>query len=176
MPTSSPIFVYEVCRLIMDVKPLFILDIGIGFGKFGFLAREYADVWFGRLKKEEWKTRIVGVEIFEPYVQELQRMIYSEIVIGNALEVLKVAGKYDVIICGDVLEHFHKEQGLELLQLVRDKSKYACVIVPEKVRVPGQGCEFGNVYETHLSQWGEEELKKYGAVQKRNGAYFLLME
>lgn len=174
MPTSSPIFAYEVCRLIMDVAPVTVLDVGIGFGKYGFLAREYADVWFGRLKKEEWKTRIVGIEIFEPYIQELQRMIYSEIVIGNALEVLRLAGKYDVIICGDVLEHFHKEQGLELLQLMKEKGKKVCVITP--VHMTGQGSEFGNIYETHLGQWSEEELKQYGAVQKRNGAYFLLME
>lgn len=58
MPTSSPDPITYVCKKIVEVKPNTVLDVGVGFGKYGFLAREYTDIWNDRYFREEWKWLI----------------------------------------------------------------------------------------------------------------------
>ena len=93
-----------------------------GFGKFGFLTREYTDVRLGRYFN--WETRIDGIEIFESYITQLQREIYDNIYVGNAIDILPTLGNYDVIICSDVLEHLSEKDGVFLLNTVKEKSKF----------------------------------------------------
>ena len=45
MPSSGPDALTFVCRNLITRKPQSVLDIGVCFGKWGFLAREYADIW-----------------------------------------------------------------------------------------------------------------------------------
>ncbi len=79
MPCSRPSALVPMRNRIMEKNPMSVLDIGIGFGIFGFLAREYTDVRLGRYFN--WKTRIDGIEIFEKYITHLQREIYNNIYI-----------------------------------------------------------------------------------------------
>jgi hypothetical protein len=41
MPTSHPHQLNQIVELIMLTDPHSLLDVGIGFGKYGVLAREY---------------------------------------------------------------------------------------------------------------------------------------
>ena len=91
--------------------PSSLLDIGLGNGKIGFLARDLLDTILGqRYKKEEWEIRIDGVEVFPDYIQEFQKAIYDNIIIGDAFDVIDPLGSYDLIFLGDVLEHFEKKE------------------------------------------------------------------
>jgi len=45
MPTSHPFQLDDIVQLIIETAPLSILDIGVGFGKYGLLAREYLEIW-----------------------------------------------------------------------------------------------------------------------------------
>jgi hypothetical protein len=138
--------------LIQEVDPFSILDVGIGFGKWGFLSREFLDGWAGREPKEMWQRRIDGVEVFPAYIQEHQRFLYSNIYLGNVLDVLPTLSAYDLIICGDVVEHFEKEDGLRLLRMCVQKSKHVLVHIPIGDAF-GQNAINGNEHERHLSQW-----------------------
>ena len=62
MPSSAPNQINQIVQLMMIVKPQSLLDIGIGFGKFGFLAREYLELWDRRNKYDDWQRRIDGIE------------------------------------------------------------------------------------------------------------------
>ncbi len=174
MPTSRPFFLEQYCQFLMDVKPASLLDIGCGFGKFGFLAREYLDVW----GNEEYdplgfgRTRIDAIDYFSPYIIGIQRVIYDHIYSGNALTLLPELTTYDMIVCVDVLEHFTKEDGLKLLNIISDKSKYAWVVTP--TIVSEQGSIYGNDKETHVAQWEEAELGKFGDVMKAGTSSYLL--
>jgi 2-polyprenyl-3-methyl-5-hydroxy-6-metoxy-1,4-benzoquinol methylase len=158
--------------MVMQIAPASILDIGIGFGKFGFLAREYTDVWRGRY--HEWKTRIDGIEIYEPYVTELQRMVYDNIYIGNAIEVMPRLQKYDLIICAEMLEHMNEEDGFKLIALIMEKSRFAFISTPKSALV--QDAVNGNPYEMHVRQWEPEELKPFGEVMEIKHSMILLMQ
>jgi hypothetical protein len=44
MPTSHKYQIKEIMELMVLINPKKILDLGIGFGKYGYLAREYLDI------------------------------------------------------------------------------------------------------------------------------------
>ena len=146
-----------------------VLDIGIGFGKFGFLAREYTDVRLGRYFN--WQTRIDGIEIFEKYVTPLQRQVYDNIHIGNAIDILPTLGKYDMIICSDMLEHLNENDGAFLLDAIEKKSGFAMIVTP--VRVLQQEAIYNNEHERHISSWPKEALSKLGEVFQFENTYVL---
>src|SRR3989304_997151 len=99
MPSSRPELIPFVINLVMQLQPRSILEIGTGFGKYGFLFRE------------NWQVRIDGIECFAPYISDLQRRIYNRIIIGDALSEIDRLGSYDLIFLCDVIEHFSKEDG-----------------------------------------------------------------
>jgi len=169
MPCSRPSALAPVCNRIMEKNPMSVLDIGIGFGKFGFLAREYTDVFRGRYFNP--KTRIDGIEIFEKYIGRLQREIYDNIYIGNVMDILPTLGDYDTIICSDVLEHLNEKDGFILLDLIEKKSRFAMIVTP--VRVLRQEALYNNEYERHISVWPRETLSKWGEVFQFENAYLL---
>ena len=94
-------------ELVVRSKPQSVLDVGVGFGKYGYLVREYLEIWGDGDQYDQWLRTIDGVEVFEPYIREVQRAVYNEVFIGNATEVLPTLEKqYDLILLIDVLEHF----------------------------------------------------------------------
>lgn len=158
-----------MCNRIMEKNPASVLDIGIGFGKIGFLAREYTDVRLGRYFN--WETRIDGIEIFEKYVTPLQRAIYNNIYIGNAIDILPTLGDYDMMVCSDMLEHLSEKDGVFLLSAIKEKSKFAMIVTP--MRVLQQEALYNNEHERHISVWSKETLSKWGQVCQLDNAYLL---
>jgi len=169
MPCSRPYALEAVCNRIIEKNPTSILDIGIGFGKFGFLAREYTDVFHSRYF--DWETRIDGIEIFEKYITQLQKEIYDHIYIGNAIDILPTLGRYDMIICSDVLEHLSEQDGIVLLDLLKEQSKFAMIATP--VTVLHQEALYNNEHERHISSWSKETLRNWGEVFQFDNAYLL---
>ncbi len=169
MPCSRPSALVHMCNRIIDKNPMSVLDIGIGFGKFGFLAREYTDVRLGRYFN--WQTRIDGIEIFDKYVTPLQRQVYDNIYIGNVIDILPTMGKYDMIICSDMLEHLNENDGVFLLDAIEKKSEFAMIVTP--VRVLQQEAIYNNEHERHISSWPKETLSKLGEVFQLENTYVL---
>jgi tetratricopeptide (TPR) repeat protein len=147
-----------ICFLEM-IKPSSILDVGVGNGKIGFIARDLLDVMLGeRYRKQDWQTRIDGIELFAPYIQDHQKAIYDTIYIGDAHEIIDTLGNYDLIIAGDVLEHFEKEKAWQFLDKCAVRcNKYIILNLPL-----GEGWHqpdiYGNPHERHLSVWTYDEL------------------
>ena len=78
MPTSPFSHIVSMIRFLTRMLPSSILDIGVGNGKLGFIARDLLDVMLGeRFRKEDWKVRIDGIEVFPRYIQEHQRAVYD---------------------------------------------------------------------------------------------------
>jgi hypothetical protein len=149
MPTSKPDILSPVAKQILLAFPTSVLDIGVGHGKWGLLAREYTDIWMRRYTRPEWKVRIEGVEIHEPYRNPVWEYAYDVVHVGNALEILPKLSGCDLCLALDVLEHFTKADGLALLRLIVEKSRTAIVSYSN---CP-QGTVMGNSYEAHLSTW-----------------------
>lgn len=129
MPTSDPEGIAPVVREVMRLRPSTVLDVGIGMGKWGLLFREYLDAWHHhRCTQDEFRIRIDGVEIYEPYIQQWHHAIYDTIHIGDVRRLAPELPAYDLVYLGDVIEHMPKEDGHKLL--VELKFKHCIISTP----------------------------------------------
>ena len=64
MPTSYFEAIPDLIAAVKAESPESVLDVGIGFGKYGLLLREVLDVAALRYRREDWHVRIDGVEAF----------------------------------------------------------------------------------------------------------------
>lgn len=108
-----------VANLLVQADPKTVLDVGVGFGNYGMIARAFLDVWRGRLFKKDWKFKIDGIEYYKDFKTPLYDYIYNSIFFGDVVEVLPKLEKYECIIIMHVIEHFEKKQAIELLKLIR---------------------------------------------------------
>lgn len=171
MPSSSYWNLSFVVESLLFAKPKTILDLGIGFGKMGFLAREYLEIWENRVyKKEDWKVRIDGVEIFEDYINEGTRYYYDEIYIGDIIEYVKKNDRYyELITFCDVIEHLPKNVGITLLDELLHRCKYLLLTVP--IGKAPQGASFGNEHERHVAEYYIEDIRdRYSIVKEGRGS------
>lgn len=162
MPTSHFNQISPIVEIMFRLRPTSVLDIGIGYGKYGVLAREYLEFGIDYKPFEERKVRIDGIEAFPEYVRDGQRFFYDDIYIGSVLEILPDLASYDLILLIDVLEHFSREDGMKLLDLCSQKAKHVIVSTPLDIGV--QGAVFGNEYERHRYQWRRADLKSFRDV------------
>jgi SAM-dependent methyltransferase len=181
MPTSPFAHLYTFVLFLDALRPKSILDVGLGNGKLGFIARDLLDVMYGeQYHRSRWRLKLDGIEIFEDYIQEHQRAIYNEIYIGDAFDVIDRIGNYDMIILGDVLEHFDKQKGMAFMEkCIRHTNETLSLFIPLGDDWNQQAI-YGNPHETHRSSWYLDELKplsskhqifEYG--QGRYGAFLI---
>lgn len=161
MPISHWKNITYCIEKIREVWPSSILDVGVGYGRWGVLCREFLDVCRGDYDKNDWKTRIDGIEIFQNYLRPYHDYFYDRIIVGDAHAVLKKMNRtYDLIILGDVLEHFEKTKAIEFLNLCLNKSNYVMLNIPIGNGWE-QGPQHGNAHEAHLSTWHLKELQSF---------------
>ncbi len=157
MPSSHYFQLNEIVDLIALTNPVKVLDIGVGFGKYGFLAREYLELWKDGGEYQKWEKQIDGIEAFEPYITPVHKFIYNNIFIGNALDILpSLQDKYDLILMIDVFEHFTFEEGRRLLGECRKKGKNILISVP--IAMSAQEAIYGNPFEKHKYAWKREDF------------------
>jgi 2-polyprenyl-3-methyl-5-hydroxy-6-metoxy-1,4-benzoquinol methylase len=162
MPTSHPNQLNEITKLIMLTNPKTILDVGVGFGTYGFLSREYLELWDGREKYHDWQRQIDGIEVFKDYITPTHEYNYNRIYIGEATKVLPLKTKYDLILLIDILEHFDYKKGLDLLEKCKKCAKN--IIISTPLYIGTQSPSFGNTFETHKFQW---KKKHFSNISKK---------
>ena len=146
----------------MRIEPERVLDIGVGFGRWGMVAREFCDVWFGRVLRSQWKVRVEGVEAFPKNIDAYHAHFYDKIHLGDLRDFLpQFNDRWNLIIFGDVLEHFEKYDGTQLLRWATELSDYVLVNIPLGENWP-QEDSYDNPYERHLSEWTADEFEPFG--------------
>jgi len=173
MGTSRPFYLADFANFILEQRPNSCLDIVVGFGKNGSIIREYTDIWNGNYTKDNWKTKIFGIEIFEEYITESSRFIYDDIFVMDAYDFLKMQKeKIDLIVATDVVEHFERPRAIEMMQMIKEKSNNFFVTMPKNVGNRGGHASKGvgfNKYEAHISgDWTIEQLSEFGTVKDYN--------
>ena len=162
MPGSHSQQLNEIVEIMVLLKPKSILDVGVGFGKYGVLAREYLDLWAGAQKNcddyRQWQTKVDGIEACQNYLTPLHSFIYNQIQIGNACNIMPSIKNlsYDLILLIDVLEHLNYKNGRELLNQLRRIGRNVLISTP---KIMGdQGALYGNEFERHIHQWQETDF------------------
>ena len=174
MPSSESSNISLIVQIVSKLKPSSILDVGIGNGKYGFLFRDYLDghwvTGHAFHDKSTWTLKLIGIEVFPKYITPVQNYIYNDIWLGNAKDILKERSgqAFDLVFLGDVIEHFTKEEGVELIKCIRDKwlTPHGCILISTpnfqtRIDDPKRSI-FGNSNEMHLSRWYAPEFKGLG--------------
>jgi len=142
---------------VVRLRPQRVLDVGAGFGKWGYLAREALDFMAGRIERGEWRTVIHGIDAF-PHHSPLWEWVYDAVTVGHALELRHSLAKYDLVILGDVIEHLTKEDGLILIRTLLAQNRHVIVTTP----LDFFDQEIGdNTYERHLSLWTRSDFNPW---------------
>jgi 2-polyprenyl-3-methyl-5-hydroxy-6-metoxy-1,4-benzoquinol methylase len=110
-------------------------------------------------------VRLDALEPFEEYITEVHQYLYDTIYCYTVQKFIEENSDsyYDVILMVDVLEHFPKEEGMEIVTKLKVMSSDILVSIP--IVVSPQGAAFGNKLETHHATWTQEELKDIGAYK-----------
>ena len=187
MGTSNWQNISYCCDLIFRIAPQRSLDIGIGsLGRWGMLLREFTDVWNGNVLREKWTRQIEGIEAFPAQLSDVQRTIYSAIHVGDAFEVIDRLGRYDLVVLGDVIEHFEEPRATQMLEKCLQHSDRVMVTTPlGTLEDWPQGEEYGNQWEKHRAmftceqfldseRWRVVEHRLFRDISNRQFGTFLL--
>ena len=146
MPSSDPITIPIIIKIVKHLMPNSILDVGCGNGRYGFLFREVLDLDYGRMQKGLWNVVLNGVEVEKSYLTPIHDHVYNTIFISNWLD-FKLYTHYDLVFMGDVLEHFVDWEGaLDKAKAIADT---VIVVSPNWKGSIAQGAWFGNEHEEH---------------------------
>jgi hypothetical protein len=146
MPRSHPEGRDWVVERIAATTAPIVIDLGPGEGTYSDVARGWRpDAWW------------VGVEIWQPYVTryDLWRK-YDAVLIRDARHINFPSSPF-VLLAGDVLEHMHRPDALDILHRAKESAEAIMVSVPV-VHYP-QGHDHNNPFEEHLDQWTYDEMR-----------------
>lgn len=134
-----------------------VLDVGIGKGTFGYLLRHYYNA-----------TRIVGLEIFEPYIEVCRKHGSYDELLHYDVSVLPLpfkTGEFDLVIASEIVEHLPKETGLKLIAELQRVANMVIVATPaffSNCHIENNGVIDGNASQIHESIYRAKEFEKLG--------------
>jgi hypothetical protein len=141
------------------LRPSSILEIGPGYGKWGFLSREMLDWSDGRLSRDTWVTRIDAIEAY-PYETPLYDWVYDEVRITDAVDVVGDIRDYDLVLMSDVIEHIEKGTARDMLRSFVASNRNVLVSTPIDF-FEQEVAE--NPHEDHVSHWTPRDFDDYTA-------------
>lgn len=169
MPISNwdqiPAIMNEVYRL----QPKTVLDLGIGFGKYGPLLREVLDGMHGRCRSDQWKSDLCGYEAHSDYRNPCWDL-YSEVVVCDfsvSYETEDYFSQWDLVLMIDSLEHLNPAAGKRFLRNLLGNNNHVIISVPV-VPMP-QGAMYANEYETHRTHHDGTEFERFNPVTLYRG-------
>jgi len=170
MPISDYRHIPQVLDEVYLLQPETVLELGIGFGKWGVLLREVLDAMYGRCREDQWKRQIWGVEAWFEYknpcwgaYQSVTRGDFTKPLPGGIKEDMLVG--WDLVMMMDSLEHLPREVGRPFLASLVENNKRVIISVPNGY-MPQDEAVYGNEYEKH--RWtfkGMEEFERFAGVK-----------
>jgi hypothetical protein len=138
-----------------------VLDLGVGWGKYGLILRELYDGRSIMKDRDKWNNLTIdGVEVFERYVREHTRFIYDHIWIEDIHRfVRKYTGRsYDIALFIGTIEHMPKVDAMNVLQELKRFCKWTIVTTPNRFIPQDQAVKDYHELEQHISSWHCEDF------------------
>ena len=144
------------------IKPESILDIAVGNGKLGYIAREYLDMTVGgNRRREDWRLRLDGIESREAVIQDHQRSIYNDIHIGDAVEKIDGLGSYDVVVIGEWFAPPGKGHRRRMLEKCLAHANRAVIVLAVLDTIQTSQASPNNASGGYHAAWKTDELMGY---------------
>lgn len=153
MPTSDPANKLWTIRKIKKLNPSTVLDVGAGMGDYLELIKTYVGD----------KVKVDAIEVWQPYVEKYKlKERYDNLFVLDAREFNNF--KYDLVICGDVLEHMSEKDAVDLWNKISKSAKNAIISIPI-IHHPQDEYD-NNPYEVHVEEdWDVEKvLSKFQGI------------
>ncbi len=171
----------EIINIARSIKPNSVLDIGKGFGKYGFLFHEYFGIDASKkidnslTMNQQSELEIDAIEVDDTLMLPHLSQFYSTIYFGDVFEIVPTIKKhYDLILMIDVVEHLEKEKTLALIKTFLKNDSVVLIATP--IDYFNQHL-YESVFEEHISHWKIDDLKGLANLQtqyKDSGAIYLL--
>ena len=147
------------------LAPRQVLDIGKGFGKYGFLLHEYYGI--DNTKKpdptrtlaEQSRVVIDAVESNPDYLWPHLAQFYRKVIRGRIEELYSGLSGYDLVLMLDVIEHIGKAEGAAIIR--HFVSGGAAMIVSTPSEYFDQQL-YESSDEHHVSFWGVSDISVLG--------------
>lgn len=163
MPIGSFSVYAEIMYETVIKQPKSVLDLGIGYGMNGAGVRNWIDLGY-----PPFDTKLIGVEVWGQYRSPLWDCydVIHETTIENYLD--QNTEKFDLIIMSDVIEHFEKDAGFDIIEKLKTKlHTEGVLLISTPAKKFHQGAVYGNKYERHLSAWQIQDFTNF--TQLRDG-------
>jgi len=170
-----------VTFVIAKISPKHILDIGKGFGKYGFLIHEYIGINTSKKPipnktlKEQSCVQITAVDINKDYNFIHLDHFYEKVDNVDIITQFSNYTNYDLILMCDVIEHLPKEPALNMLRHFLKQNAKILISTPNKFFNQDL---YQSEAEHHISFWQASDFRKLGChvdYQRVNtGTIFLL--
>jgi len=169
-----------IIHLVQKLTPKSVLDIGKGFGKYGFLIHEYVGINNQQRidpklsMGEQSQIKIDAVEVDADLLLPHLHQFYRTVFVGDVFKLEEKFANYDLILMIDVIEHLDKEQAIELLK--KFLLKKATILIATPLQFFQQDL-YESEFEHHISHWKLDDFKKLGNVEYQYfdaGAVYLL--
>jgi hypothetical protein len=171
MATSYSSQISAIVHLISTLKPTTILDIGKGFGKYGFLLHEYYGIDNSvrpnptHSLAEQSRIAIDAVECNPNYLWPHLTQFYRQVFSDRIETLYKSLPRYDVILMADVIEHLRKEDACSIVKHFLDSGSTMVIATP---RVYFDQEFFESPDEHHLSHWTIKDFRALGRCDYQN--------
>ncbi len=158
MGTSQSSQIYEIVNFVSFFDFRRVLDVGVGYGQYGFMLRHRVA---GTMDREA--MTIDGIEGYAPYISSIQRQVYNTLFIDRAEVILPTlpGQAYQCALLIDVLEHLDEPTAQSLIAQLRRVADVVLVSTPA-FWIPQQ--DERNPLENHVSLWTRRKLTALGAT------------
>ncbi len=148
---------------VLDPGVKTVLDLGCGQGK----PMEFIKYRI-KIKKS------VGVDLFEPYIEEArQKKIHDKYLIADIRKLKLPAKSFDLVMASHVLEHMPKSDAWKLLSNMERMAKKQ-VIIATPIGEHYHQLEDGNIWQLHVSAFTPKDFEDRGYKIKKYGWKWLL--
>lgn len=149
--THSPVLDEHVLDLLAgNLDNTDILDVGSGFGSWGYMIRT----------RSEGSPRMTGLDMWIPYINRICFLkIYDDMICADAKELPFRDDSFDLVLACEILEHLPRGDGPYFLNELERVAR-GTVIVTTPHGIWTQGPINDNRYERHRSTWLLDDFKK----------------
>ena len=148
-----------------QIGPSSMLDVGAGWGRWGFLAREFLELWEHRFDRAEWALRIDAVDVHPGTWTPVHAYVYDRLYEAD-VRTFEAERHYDVIVACDVIEHLGKAEGEQVIGRLLGWADHLLLGIPLG---PGwlRPGHYGNEHEAHLAEWDEADFEFFNVRSRK---------
>ena len=145
-----------VVHVLQRLAPQTVLDVGKGFGKYGFLIHEYVGIPTDRRPHpqltlcEQSTVAIDAVEVQADYLFPHLEHLYRKVIEADISDIYSSLSGYDVVLLADVIEHLDRGIAESIVRHFIEDGSAIVITTPKQFF---RQHLYQSDFEEHVSHW-----------------------